>query len=107
MKTGSPGSEVVTLQQFLEESNKLTSIQVSFVYGDFSLGEYHHLELFLFLNYECQHTSNFILYSSIYRESLNMTIFKPGMVMHFCNPVTWWGRRQEDQSSRPARANLI
>lgn len=29
IKTGSPGSEVVTLQQFLEESNKLTSIQVS------------------------------------------------------------------------------
>ncbi|XP_068927837.1 girdin isoform X5 [Petaurus breviceps papuanus] len=28
MKTGSPGSEVVTLQQFLEESNKLTSIQM-------------------------------------------------------------------------------
>ncbi|XP_006868074.1 PREDICTED: girdin isoform X2 [Chrysochloris asiatica] len=28
MKTGSPGSEVVTLQQFLEESNKLTSIQI-------------------------------------------------------------------------------
>uniref|UniRef100_A0A8C0XI41 Girdin n=1 Tax=Castor canadensis TaxID=51338 RepID=A0A8C0XI41_CASCN len=28
MKTGSPGSEVVTLQQFLEESNKLTSIQL-------------------------------------------------------------------------------
>ncbi|XP_005385836.1 PREDICTED: girdin isoform X2 [Chinchilla lanigera] len=27
-KTGSPGSEVVTLQQFLEESNKLTSIQL-------------------------------------------------------------------------------
>ncbi|XP_066123251.1 girdin isoform X4 [Saccopteryx bilineata] len=27
-KTGSPGSEVVTLQQFLEESNKLTSIQI-------------------------------------------------------------------------------
>ncbi|XP_072491628.1 girdin isoform X5 [Notamacropus eugenii] len=27
-KTGSPGSEVVTLQQFLEESNKLTSIQM-------------------------------------------------------------------------------
>uniref|UniRef100_A0A452UX87 Coiled-coil domain containing 88A n=1 Tax=Ursus maritimus TaxID=29073 RepID=A0A452UX87_URSMA len=29
IKTGSPGSEVVTLQQFLEESNKLTSIQSS------------------------------------------------------------------------------
>uniref|UniRef100_A0A2I3RAR2 Coiled-coil domain containing 88A n=2 Tax=Pan TaxID=9596 RepID=A0A2I3RAR2_PANTR len=28
IKTGSPGSEVVTLQQFLEESNKLTSIQI-------------------------------------------------------------------------------
>ncbi|XP_059799296.1 girdin isoform X8 [Balaenoptera ricei] len=28
VKTGSPGSEVVTLQQFLEESNKLTSIQI-------------------------------------------------------------------------------
>uniref|UniRef100_H0V414 Coiled-coil domain containing 88A n=1 Tax=Cavia porcellus TaxID=10141 RepID=H0V414_CAVPO len=28
IKTGSPGSEVVTLQQFLEESNKLTSIQL-------------------------------------------------------------------------------
>ncbi|XP_021031771.1 girdin isoform X3 [Mus caroli] len=28
MKAGSPGSEVVTLQQFLEESNKLTSIQL-------------------------------------------------------------------------------
>uniref|UniRef100_A0A8C0LRF7 Coiled-coil domain containing 88A n=1 Tax=Canis lupus dingo TaxID=286419 RepID=A0A8C0LRF7_CANLU len=28
IKTGSPGSEVVTLQQFLEESNKLTSIQM-------------------------------------------------------------------------------
>ncbi|KAM4867639.1 girdin isoform 6-T6 [Thomomys bottae] len=28
LKTGSPGSEVVTLQQFLEESNKLTSIQL-------------------------------------------------------------------------------
>uniref|UniRef100_A0A5F8G364 Coiled-coil domain containing 88A n=1 Tax=Monodelphis domestica TaxID=13616 RepID=A0A5F8G364_MONDO len=28
MKAGSPGSEVVTLQQFLEESNKLTSIQM-------------------------------------------------------------------------------
>ncbi|XP_075391761.1 girdin isoform X2 [Tenrec ecaudatus] len=28
MKIGSPGSEVVTLQQFLEESNKLTSIQI-------------------------------------------------------------------------------
>ncbi|XP_078005649.1 girdin isoform X8 [Phascolarctos cinereus] len=28
MKIGSPGSEVVTLQQFLEESNKLTSIQM-------------------------------------------------------------------------------
>ncbi|KAM8784686.1 girdin isoform 1-T1 [Rhynchonycteris naso] len=27
-KTGSPGSEVVTLQQFLEESNKLTSMQI-------------------------------------------------------------------------------
>uniref|UniRef100_A0A8B9Y475 Coiled-coil domain containing 88A n=1 Tax=Bos mutus grunniens TaxID=30521 RepID=A0A8B9Y475_BOSMU len=27
-KTGSPGSEVVTLQQFLEESNKLTSMQL-------------------------------------------------------------------------------
>nr|6MHF_C Chain C, Girdin [Homo sapiens] len=27
-KTGSPGSEVVTLQQFLEESNKLTSVQI-------------------------------------------------------------------------------
>ncbi|XP_051021123.1 girdin isoform X2 [Acomys russatus] len=27
-KAGSPGSEVVTLQQFLEESNKLTSIQL-------------------------------------------------------------------------------
>lgn len=26
--TGSPGSEVVTLQQFLEENNKLTSIQI-------------------------------------------------------------------------------
>ncbi|XP_053444306.1 girdin isoform X5 [Nycticebus coucang] len=28
IKTGSPGSEIVTLQQFLEESNKLTSIQL-------------------------------------------------------------------------------
>eukprot|EP00074_Homo_sapiens_P084994 XP_016859969.1 girdin isoform X6 [Homo sapiens] len=28
IKTGSPGSEVVTLQQFLEESNKLTSVQI-------------------------------------------------------------------------------
>uniref|UniRef100_A0A2K6EI64 Coiled-coil domain containing 88A n=1 Tax=Propithecus coquereli TaxID=379532 RepID=A0A2K6EI64_PROCO len=28
IKTGSPGSEIVTLQQFLEESNKLTSIQI-------------------------------------------------------------------------------
>ncbi|KAK7807287.1 hypothetical protein U0070_016659, partial [Myodes glareolus] len=28
IKAGSPGSEVVTLQQFLEESNKLTSIQL-------------------------------------------------------------------------------
>ncbi|KAF6320930.1 coiled-coil domain containing 88A [Rhinolophus ferrumequinum] len=28
IKTSSPGSEVVTLQQFLEESNKLTSIQI-------------------------------------------------------------------------------
>lgn len=28
IKTGSPGSEVVTLQQFLEESNKLTSMQL-------------------------------------------------------------------------------
>ncbi|XP_010614165.1 girdin isoform X9 [Fukomys damarensis] len=28
IKTGSPGSEVVTLQQFLEESNQLTSIQL-------------------------------------------------------------------------------
>ncbi|KAF6102543.1 coiled-coil domain containing 88A [Phyllostomus discolor] len=28
IKTGSPGSEVVTLQQFLEESNKLTSMQI-------------------------------------------------------------------------------
>ncbi|XP_054975675.1 girdin isoform X2 [Sorex araneus] len=28
IKTGSPGSEVVTLQQFLEESSKLTSIQI-------------------------------------------------------------------------------
>ncbi|XP_012873370.1 PREDICTED: girdin [Dipodomys ordii] len=28
IKIGSPGSEVVTLQQFLEESNKLTSIQL-------------------------------------------------------------------------------
>nr|XP_038948819.1 girdin isoform X4 [Rattus norvegicus] len=28
MNAGSPGSEVVTLQQFLEESNKLTSIQL-------------------------------------------------------------------------------
>uniref|UniRef100_A0A8D0TJG1 Coiled-coil domain containing 88A n=1 Tax=Sus scrofa TaxID=9823 RepID=A0A8D0TJG1_PIG len=28
IKSGSPGSEVVTLQQFLEESNKLTSIQI-------------------------------------------------------------------------------
>ncbi|XP_014646995.1 PREDICTED: girdin isoform X5 [Ceratotherium simum simum] len=28
IKIGSPGSEVVTLQQFLEESNKLTSIQM-------------------------------------------------------------------------------
>ncbi|XP_040849376.1 girdin isoform X5 [Ochotona curzoniae] len=28
IKAGSPGSEVVTLQQFLEESNKLTSIQI-------------------------------------------------------------------------------
>lgn len=37
IKTGSPGSEVVTLQQFLEESNKLTSVQVSFVYGDINL----------------------------------------------------------------------
>lgn len=30
IKTGSPGSEVVTLQQFLEESNKSTSSEVSF-----------------------------------------------------------------------------
>ncbi|OWK10854.1 CCDC88A, partial [Cervus elaphus hippelaphus] len=29
IKTGSPGSEVVTLQQFLEESNKLTSLKPS------------------------------------------------------------------------------
>ena len=29
IKTGSPGSEVVTLQQFLEESNKSTSSEVS------------------------------------------------------------------------------
>ncbi|XP_062933720.1 girdin isoform X3 [Cynocephalus volans] len=28
IKTGSPGSEVVTLQQFLEESNKFTSVQI-------------------------------------------------------------------------------
>lgn len=28
IKTGSPGSEVVTLQQFLEESNKITSTEV-------------------------------------------------------------------------------
>ncbi|CAO2640907.1 Ccdc88a [Lemmus lemmus] len=28
IKAGSPGSEIVTLQQFLEESNKLTSIQL-------------------------------------------------------------------------------
>ncbi|XP_023590857.1 girdin isoform X3 [Trichechus manatus latirostris] len=28
IRTGSPGSEVVTLQQFLEESNKLTSVQI-------------------------------------------------------------------------------
>ncbi|XP_021507356.1 girdin isoform X7 [Meriones unguiculatus] len=28
IKAGSPGSEVVTLQQFLEESNKLTSVQL-------------------------------------------------------------------------------
>ncbi|XP_037662516.1 girdin isoform X9 [Choloepus didactylus] len=28
IKTGSPGSEVVTLQQFLEESNKFSSIQI-------------------------------------------------------------------------------
>ncbi|KAM9601281.1 girdin isoform 3-T3 [Trichechus inunguis] len=28
IRTGSPGSEVVTLQQFLEESNKLTSVQM-------------------------------------------------------------------------------
>ncbi|XP_058523789.1 girdin isoform X3 [Ochotona princeps] len=28
IKAGSPGSEVVTLQQFLEESNKLTSVQI-------------------------------------------------------------------------------
>lgn len=29
IRTGSPGSEVVTLQQFLEESNKSTSSEVS------------------------------------------------------------------------------
>lgn len=37
IKAGSPGSEVVTLQQFLEESNKLTSIQVSSTNGDLDL----------------------------------------------------------------------
>jgi hypothetical protein len=41
MKAGSPGSEVVTLQQFLEESNKLTSIQVSSLYGKLDLNEQH------------------------------------------------------------------
>lgn len=39
IKAGSPGSEVVTLQQFLEESNKLTSIQVSSIYGELDLDE--------------------------------------------------------------------
>lgn len=42
IKTGSPGSEVVTLQQFLEESNKLTSIQVSFI-GDLNLNGHYKL----------------------------------------------------------------
>lgn len=46
IKTGSPGSEVVTLQQFLEESNKLTSIQVSFVYGDINLDGHCQLKFF-------------------------------------------------------------
>uniref|UniRef100_A0A8C4VQZ6 Coiled-coil domain containing 88A n=1 Tax=Gopherus evgoodei TaxID=1825980 RepID=A0A8C4VQZ6_9SAUR len=31
IKTGSPGSEVVTLQQFLEESNKVTSTEVNLI----------------------------------------------------------------------------
>lgn len=44
IKTGSPGSEVVTLQQFLEESNKLTSIQVSFI-GDLNLDGHYKLNI--------------------------------------------------------------
>lgn len=45
IKTGSPGSEVVTLQQFLEESNKLTSMQVSFK-GDLHLHGHYKLSIY-------------------------------------------------------------
>lgn len=45
IKTSSPGSEVVTLQQFLEESNKLTSIQVSFT-GDLNLDGHYKLNFY-------------------------------------------------------------
>lgn len=45
IKTGSPGSEVVTLQQFLEESNKLTSVQVSFK-GDLNLHGHYKLNIY-------------------------------------------------------------
>lgn len=48
IKAGSPGSEVVTLQQFLEESNKLTSIQVSFICSDFDLTEHNYISFFVF-----------------------------------------------------------
>lgn len=46
IKTGSPGSEVVTLQQFLEESNKLTSMQVGFIYGDLNLDGHYKLNFY-------------------------------------------------------------
>lgn len=40
IKNGSPGSEVVTLQQFLEESNKSTSSEVSLKITSYAMYDY-------------------------------------------------------------------
>lgn len=73
IKTGSPGSEVVTLQQFLEESNKLTSIQVS----NLNLGRHYKLNFYdwtleLFLKVKMCLDILAILYHTVYYESKSM-----------------------------------